>query len=210
MLRMSFDLQPVLKGELLGLRPLRPEDFNDLYAVGSDPLIWEQHPIKDRYKEEVFKGFFREALESGGALIAIDFQRWPGHRFVTISRIRQRKERDRNRLDVLGQVPLGRHLQQGNETAHASARLPIREQRYLSCWSTEFAFAEGHGKNRRVSCGIKARRGWPRKFCLPNHAFNVPRHFRATIGLANMSHRCHRRWVTGSGAEALVRSFRLH
>ena len=72
MLRMSFDLQSVLKGELLGLRPLRPEDFHDLYAVASDPLIWEQHSIKDRYKEEVFKGFFREALESGGALIAID------------------------------------------------------------------------------------------------------------------------------------------
>src|SRR5437868_12095956 len=72
MIRMSFDLQPVLKGELLGLRPLRPEDFHDLYAVASDPLIWEQHPIKDRYQEEVFKVFFREALESGGALIAID------------------------------------------------------------------------------------------------------------------------------------------
>jgi N-acetyltransferase len=69
---MAFDLQPVLKGELLELRPLRLEDFPDLYAVASDPLIWEQHPIRDRYKEEVFKGFFREALESGGALIAID------------------------------------------------------------------------------------------------------------------------------------------
>ena len=69
---MSFDLQPVLEGTLLGLRPLRPEDFHDLYAVASDPLIWEQHPNSDRYKEEVFKGFFREALESGGALIAID------------------------------------------------------------------------------------------------------------------------------------------
>ena len=69
---MSFDLQPVLEGELLRLRPLRPEDFHDLYAVASDPLIWEQHPANDRYKEEVFKGFFREALESGGALIAID------------------------------------------------------------------------------------------------------------------------------------------
>ncbi len=69
---MSFDLQPVLKGELLGLRPLRPEDFHDLYVVASDPLIWEQHPIKDRYQEEVFKSFFREALESGGALIAVD------------------------------------------------------------------------------------------------------------------------------------------
>lgn len=69
---MPFDLQPVLEGQLLRLRPLRPEDFHDLYAVASDPLIWEQHPSNDRYKEEIFKGFFREALESGGALIAID------------------------------------------------------------------------------------------------------------------------------------------
>jgi len=69
---MSFDLQPILKGELLELRPLRAEDFHDLYTVASDPLIWEQHPIKDRYKEEVFKGFFHDALDSGGALIAID------------------------------------------------------------------------------------------------------------------------------------------
>ncbi len=69
---MSFDLQPILKGELLELRPLRAEDFHDLYAVAADPLIWEQHPIKDRYKEEVFKVFFREASESGGTLIAID------------------------------------------------------------------------------------------------------------------------------------------
>ncbi len=69
---MPFDLQPILKGELLALRPLRPEDFHELYAVASDPLIWEQHPANDRYQEEVFKGFFREALESGGALIASD------------------------------------------------------------------------------------------------------------------------------------------
>ena len=67
-----FDLQPNLKGELLELRPLRPDDFDDLYAVASDPLIWEQHPVKDRHKEEIFRGFFDEALESGGALIAID------------------------------------------------------------------------------------------------------------------------------------------
>jgi len=69
---MSFDFQPTLKGELLEIRPLLAEDFHDLYAAASDPLIWEQHPVRDRYKEEVFKGFFREALESGGALIAID------------------------------------------------------------------------------------------------------------------------------------------
>ena len=69
---MSFDFHPTLKGELLELRPLRAEDFHDLYAAASDPLIWDQHPVRDRYQEEVFRGFFREALESGAALIAID------------------------------------------------------------------------------------------------------------------------------------------
>jgi RimJ/RimL family protein N-acetyltransferase len=69
---MPFEFQPTLTGELLTLRPLRPEDFNDLYAVASDPLIWEQHPNSDRYKEEVFREFFRVALESKGAFVAID------------------------------------------------------------------------------------------------------------------------------------------
>ncbi len=69
---MSFDLQPNLKGELIELRPLRPEDWDDLFAVASDPLIWEQHPESDRYKEDVFKAFFRDALESGGAFVIID------------------------------------------------------------------------------------------------------------------------------------------
>ena len=69
---MPFDLQPVLEGESLSLRPLRPENFHALYAVASDPLMWEQHPVNDRYTEEVFKGFFQEAMDSGGALIATD------------------------------------------------------------------------------------------------------------------------------------------
>jgi RimJ/RimL family protein N-acetyltransferase len=69
---MSFDLQPRLKGELIELRPLGPADWQDLFAVASDPLIWEQHPESDRYKEGVFKLFFSEALESGGAFVIID------------------------------------------------------------------------------------------------------------------------------------------
>jgi RimJ/RimL family protein N-acetyltransferase len=67
-----FELQPHLAGELLEVRPLRPEDWESLFAVASDPLIWEQHPARDRYKEEVFREFFREALASGGALVVID------------------------------------------------------------------------------------------------------------------------------------------
>jgi len=69
---LSFDYQPVLKGKLVELRPLRAEDHDDLYAVAADPLIWEQHPVKNRHEERAFQVFFREALASGGALIAID------------------------------------------------------------------------------------------------------------------------------------------
>jgi len=69
---MSFDLQPNLKGELIELRPLRREDWNELFAVASDPLIWEQHPESDRYKKEIFKIFFEGALDSGGAFVVID------------------------------------------------------------------------------------------------------------------------------------------
>jgi RimJ/RimL family protein N-acetyltransferase len=72
---MPFELQPILKGELIELRPLMPEDWNDLFAVASDPLIWEQHPENDRYKEDVFRIFFKDALESGGAFVVIDTKR---------------------------------------------------------------------------------------------------------------------------------------
>lgn len=67
-----FELQPVLKGQLLELRPLRREDYDALFAVASDRLIWEQHPAWDRYQEEVFRKLFAESLESGGALVAVD------------------------------------------------------------------------------------------------------------------------------------------
>jgi len=69
---MPFDLQPTLVGEQLELRPLAPADFDALYAVASDPLIWEQHPNRDRWQPDVFREFFRVALESGGALVVVD------------------------------------------------------------------------------------------------------------------------------------------
>jgi RimJ/RimL family protein N-acetyltransferase len=69
---MSFDLQPRLKGDLIELRPLTPADWHDLFAVAADPLLWEQHPESDRYKEDVFRIFFSEAVESGGAFAIID------------------------------------------------------------------------------------------------------------------------------------------
>ena len=69
---MGFDLQPHLNGELIELRPLTPNDWDELFAVASDSLIWEQHPEPDRYKEDVFRIFLKDALESGGAFVIID------------------------------------------------------------------------------------------------------------------------------------------
>ena len=67
-----FDYQPTLRGTVVELRPLREEDEEALFAVASDPLIWEQHPVRDRYKLDVFSAFFREFLASGGALTVRD------------------------------------------------------------------------------------------------------------------------------------------
>ena len=68
----SFDRQPSLRGDLLELRPVRPDDFDALFSGAADPLIWEQHPERNRYQEPTFRTFFEEALSSGGALVALD------------------------------------------------------------------------------------------------------------------------------------------
>jgi RimJ/RimL family protein N-acetyltransferase len=67
-----LDRQPSLIGASIALRPLRRDDFDSLYAVARDPLLWEQHPEPSRYEREVFQRFFDAALESGGALVAVD------------------------------------------------------------------------------------------------------------------------------------------
>lgn len=69
---MRFDKQPILQGKLIELRPLRDEDFASLYAAADDPLVWEQHPVKNRHQEAGFREFFTDAMASGGALVAID------------------------------------------------------------------------------------------------------------------------------------------
>jgi RimJ/RimL family protein N-acetyltransferase len=67
-----LDRQPVLGDERVLLRPLRADDWDALFAVASDPLIWAQHPAHDRWQEPVFRAFFEDALAQGGALLAID------------------------------------------------------------------------------------------------------------------------------------------
>lgn len=67
-----IDLQPVLQGPALTLRPLQPDDFETLYAAASDPLIWLQNPQPTRYQRDVFRTVFDSGIESQGALAVID------------------------------------------------------------------------------------------------------------------------------------------
>lgn len=69
---MAPDRQPTLEGELVTIRPLRPDDWDALYAVASDRLIWEIHPAHDRWQEPVFRRFFDHAIACGGGVAIVD------------------------------------------------------------------------------------------------------------------------------------------
>ncbi len=61
-----------LNNQWVALIPLEETHFDILYKVASDPLIWEQHPNKDRYQLTVFQNFFKGALASKGAFLIKD------------------------------------------------------------------------------------------------------------------------------------------
>ena len=65
---MNFTIQPTqLQNQRIQLIPLKETDFEELYSVASDPLVWEQHPNKLRYQRDVFQNYFEGALQSKGA-----------------------------------------------------------------------------------------------------------------------------------------------
>lgn len=67
-----MNLQPFLENETVKLQPLQEINFEALYHVAGDPLIWEQHPNKNRYQRAVFQNFFDGALLSKGAFAIVD------------------------------------------------------------------------------------------------------------------------------------------
>ncbi len=67
-----MNLQPILGNELISLQPITDNDFEALFTIAADPLIWEQHPDTLRYKREVFKNYFDSAIASKGAFLIID------------------------------------------------------------------------------------------------------------------------------------------
>ena len=73
MIESKMNLQPaILEDHIVSIIPLKENDFNELFSVASDPLIWEQHPSSDRYKKEVFQIYFDSAVQSGSAFLLYD------------------------------------------------------------------------------------------------------------------------------------------
>jgi RimJ/RimL family protein N-acetyltransferase len=67
-----FDYQPKLIGENFSIRALTNDDFENLYLCSSDKKIWEGHPVKDRYKKDIFTKSFQNAIESKATVVFID------------------------------------------------------------------------------------------------------------------------------------------
>ena len=67
-----FDFNPTFNNEFITTKRLETSDFEILYDVASDPLIWEQHPNPDSYKRDVFEMYFKGAMESDSAFIVYD------------------------------------------------------------------------------------------------------------------------------------------
>ena len=70
----QFNFQPSLLGKTISLRPLREDDFDELYAAASDKKIWEGHPCPDRYKRSEFIPYFKDSIQSKANVVVTDIQ----------------------------------------------------------------------------------------------------------------------------------------
>jgi hypothetical protein len=170
---MPFDFQPCLQGGLLELRPLREEDFGDLCAVAADPLIWEQHPNKDRYQEAVFKGFFKGALDSQSALTVIDGK---DHRIIGSSRYHGYDEK-RGEIEI-GWTFLARS-HWGGTCNRELKRLMLHHafkfvsSAHISSRAGQPPLAACCRENRWSAIGFKNRREWTEEPHLPDRGLQL-------------------------------------
>ena len=68
------DLQPTLIGPRIIVRPITPMDWDEMLAAAADPEVWALHPVRDRYKAEVFRDFFDGAIAARSAFAFVDRQ----------------------------------------------------------------------------------------------------------------------------------------
>ncbi len=146
-----LDRQPVLEGEHVTLRPLRADDWDALFAVASDPLIWQQHPAHDRWQEPVFRAFFDDALANKGALVALDANTGA---VIGSSRFQGLDEPDGGSVEI-GWTFLARS-HWGGRTNHEMKRLMLAHA-LASVAEVRFAVGETNTRSRRALERIGAR-----------------------------------------------------
>ena len=64
----GFDPTVTLTGETIRVRPLVEGDREPLFTAIADPLIWEQHPAKDRATRAGFEPYLDFLLATGGSM----------------------------------------------------------------------------------------------------------------------------------------------
>ena len=68
-----IDFKLNFETESFSLIQTEDSHFEELYLVAGNPIIWEQHPEKDRWKKEIFSNFFQIAIQNElGCLTIID------------------------------------------------------------------------------------------------------------------------------------------
>lgn len=69
---MPFIFPTILKDDLVEASALQENNFAELFKAANDPIIWEQHPNKNRYKQEEFSIYFEGAIKETTAFLVRD------------------------------------------------------------------------------------------------------------------------------------------
>jgi len=146
-----MDRQPVLEGERLLLRPLVPDDWQPLYAVANDPLIWEQHPVPERAEEPYFRQYFDSLLNRAGTMIV---ERLDTSRIIGSSTYSNYRSAGSGAVEI-GSTFLARS-EWGGETNRELKRLML-EHAFRFVGLVEFLIGENNWRSRRAIGKIGAR-----------------------------------------------------
>tara|TARA_B100000678_G_scaffold283571_1_gene283874 strand:+ start:1256 stop:1825 length:570 start_codon:yes stop_codon:yes gene_type:complete len=153
MSRADFDPQPTLSGRAIRLRPLAAGDWADLFACASDPLVWEQHPIHERYREEVFRPLFDGKLAEGWTLAV---ERLEDARVVGMSSYSNlRDDAFGSGAVEIGSTVLGRACWGGAINAEMKRLMLAHALRFVG--TVEFLIAEDNMRSRKAMAKIGGR-----------------------------------------------------
>ena len=61
------------ENDSISLLQIKEKDFEELYLVASNPVVWKQHPDKNRWQKKNFSNFFKKGIQNEfGFLLIID------------------------------------------------------------------------------------------------------------------------------------------